>query len=52
VYLCWKLGEDETLAWWHELSGGFRGRQPITPSNRPRFKGLENGEKFVELDVG
>jgi len=49
VYLCWKLGEDETLAWWHDLHGGFRGRQPITPNNRTRFKGLESGQKFVEL---
>jgi hypothetical protein len=49
VYLCWKLDEGDTLAWWHELNGGFRGRQPITPKNRPRFKGLEPGEKFVEL---
>jgi len=49
VYLCWKLGEGETLAWWHDLSGGFRGRQPITPDNRARFKGLEAGQKFVEL---
>jgi hypothetical protein len=49
VYLCWKLDEGETLAWWHDLQGGFRGRQPITPSNRTRFKGLQPGEKFVEL---
>lgn len=49
VYLCWKLDEGETLAWWHDLNAGFRGRQPITPSNRHRFKGLEPGEKFVEI---
>ncbi len=49
VYLCWKLGEGNTLAWWHDLESGFRGRQPITPGNRGRFKGLEPGQKFVEL---
>ncbi len=49
VYLCWKLDEGETLGWWHDLQGGFRGRQPITPVNRGRFKGLGSGEKFVEL---
>ena len=29
VYLCWKLGEPEVLHW-HELDGGFAGRQPLT----------------------
>lgn len=28
VYLCWRLGEG-TIAWWHELDGGFAGRQPL-----------------------
>ena len=28
VYLCWKLGEPEVL-YWHELDGGFQGRQPL-----------------------
>lgn len=28
VYLCWKLGEPE-LMYWHELDGGFDGRQPL-----------------------
>lgn len=49
VYLCWKLDEGDTIAWWHDLQAGFRGRKPVTPSNRARFKGLEPGEKFVEL---
>lgn len=49
VYLCWKLDEGETLGYWHDLNNGFRGRQPITPMNRQRFKGLAPGEKFVEL---
>ena len=28
VYLCWKLGEPE-IAFWHELTTGFTGRQPV-----------------------
>jgi hypothetical protein len=28
VFLCWRLGEPE-IAFWHEVDGGFRGRQPI-----------------------
>ena len=28
VYLCWKLGEP-TVSHWHELDGGFAGRQSI-----------------------
>ena len=28
VYLCWRLGEPE-VQYWHELDGGFAGRQPI-----------------------
>ncbi|MCL4541457.1 MAG: DUF2203 domain-containing protein [Chloroflexi bacterium] len=28
VYLCWRLGEDR-IRYWHELSAGFRGRQPL-----------------------
>ena len=31
VYLCWKLGED-TIHWWHEVNGGYAGRQ-ILPSD-------------------
>jgi hypothetical protein len=29
VYLCWKLDEPEVLHW-HEIDGGFAGRQPLT----------------------
>lgn len=29
VYLCWRTGE-ERVAWWHELNGGFAGRNSIT----------------------
>jgi hypothetical protein len=28
VYLCWKLGEDG-IHWWHEIEGGFAGRQSL-----------------------
>lgn len=28
VFLCWELGEDE-VAYWHELSSGYRGRQAL-----------------------
>jgi hypothetical protein len=28
VYLCWELGEDE-VAHWHELEGGYGGREPL-----------------------
>ncbi len=31
VYLCWQPGE-RTVSWWHELSDGFAGRQPIIVS--------------------
>ncbi len=29
VFLCWRLGEPELSAW-HEVTGGFRGRRPLT----------------------
>ncbi len=29
VLLCWQLGEDEQIQWWHEVEDGFAGRQPI-----------------------
>ncbi len=29
VYLCWRVGESEVIAW-HELEGGLGGRQVIT----------------------
>ncbi len=28
VYLCWLMHEP-TVEWWHELDGGYRGRQPL-----------------------
>lgn len=28
VYLCWRLGEEQ-IQWWHEVTAGLQGRQPI-----------------------
>lgn len=35
VYLCWRLGEPEVM-YWHELDGGFAGRQPLSGLNFPK----------------
>lgn len=29
VLLCWQLGEDERIEWWHEMETGFAGRKPL-----------------------
>jgi hypothetical protein len=29
VLLCWQLGEDDQIEWWHDLETGFAGRQPL-----------------------
>lgn len=29
VYLCWRLGEGDRIAWWHDLDAGFAGRRII-----------------------
>jgi hypothetical protein len=29
VLLCWQLGEDEQIQWWHDIEDGFAGRKPI-----------------------
>lgn len=29
ILLCWQLGEEERIEWWHELEAGFAGRQPL-----------------------
>ncbi len=31
ILLCWRLGEPE-IQYWHEVDGGFSGRQPLAPS--------------------
>ena len=39
VYLCWMRGEP-TVTHWHEITGGFLGRRPVTPEDS-RGMGLE-----------
>lgn len=29
ILLCWQLGENERIQWWHELGTGFAGRKPL-----------------------
>ncbi len=29
IYLCWKLGEGDRVAWWHPVETGYAGRRPI-----------------------
>ncbi len=29
VWLCWQLGEDEEIHFWHELHAGYGGRRPL-----------------------
>jgi hypothetical protein len=36
VYLCWHTGEDR-VRYWHELDGGYRGRQPVTEEQAARM---------------
>jgi hypothetical protein len=31
VYLCWRIGEP-AVTHWHEIDGGFAGRQPLAPA--------------------
>lgn len=31
ILLCWRLGEPE-IQFWHEVDGGYAGRQPLEPS--------------------
>jgi hypothetical protein len=39
VHLCWMRGEP-TVEHWHEIIGGFAGRQPVTDEDSRRM-GLE-----------
>lgn len=46
VFLCWQLGESEVL-YWHEVSEGFAGRQPLTAetaAGEDSFGGEVSGE--------
>lgn len=36
VYLCWRRGEPQ-VDHWHEINGGFAGRQPITTEHAVRM---------------
>lgn len=36
VFLCWQSGEPRVLAW-HEVDGGYAGRQPLTPELAARM---------------
>jgi hypothetical protein len=38
VYLCWKLGEP-SIAHWHGVNEGFRGRKPIDQDFRENHQG-------------
>jgi hypothetical protein len=29
INLCWRRGEPLEIRWWHEVSVGFAGRQPL-----------------------
>ena len=29
IFLCWRLGEEARVQYWHTLEGGFAGRQPV-----------------------
>jgi len=29
IYLCWQLGEGDSIQWWHEIDAGFAGRHPL-----------------------
>jgi hypothetical protein len=32
VYLCWKLGGEERIGYWHRMDEGFAGRKPLSAS--------------------
>ena len=39
VCLCWKLGEDHRMRFWHGTEEGFRGRKPIDEEFRKNHRG-------------
>lgn len=49
VYLCWKLGEDR-VRYWHEVDGGYRGREPIT-DEQARAMGREDDPDELDDSV-
>jgi hypothetical protein len=46
VFLCWKAGEKRITAW-HEIDGGFAGRQPLT-ADQARRMGREDDPAHVD----
>jgi len=46
VYLCWRRGEP-AIAAWHEVDGGFAGRQPLTADQAKRM-GREDDPAHVD----
>lgn len=46
VYLCWRRGEPGIQAW-HEVDGGFAGRQPLTADQAKRM-GREDDPAHVD----
>ena len=30
IWLCWRLGEEKRIEWWHEANTGFDSRQPLS----------------------
>jgi len=46
VYLCWKRGEARITAW-HEIDGGYAGRQPLT-ADQARRMGREDDPARVD----
>lgn len=48
VYLCWRLGEP-TVQFWHELDGGFAGRQKLKDEEHARLR--TSGERILDNPV-
>jgi hypothetical protein len=46
IFLCWKSGEKRITAW-HEVNGGFAGRQPLTADHARRM-GREDDPAHVD----
>ena len=46
VFLCWKKGEKRVTAW-HEIDGGFAGRQPLT-ADQARRMGREDDPALID----
>jgi len=46
VYLCWRRGEPRVAAW-HEIDGGFAGRQPLT-ADQARRMGREDDPAHLD----